>query len=106
MSLQAVLFYLFAIVAAFSCIALLISKNVFYAALFLLVALLSLAGIYVLAFAEFVAVTQIMVYVGGVLVLIVFGIMLTSKNNGKALAVENSKWFSAILTGLIILSTL
>ena len=48
-------------------------------ALGLFVSLLGVAGLYVLAGADFLAITQIMVYVGGVLVLIIFGVMLTNK---------------------------
>jgi NADH-quinone oxidoreductase subunit J len=50
----------------------------FHGALLLITCLLALAGIYVIAFAEFVAVTQILVYAGGILVVIIFGIMLTT----------------------------
>lgn len=99
MSLVSIIFYFFEAVAALAAIGILLVRNVFYAALLLLVTLLCIAGIYVLSFAEFVAVTQILVYAGGILVLIIFGIMLTSRVSGKPLTVSNKYWFIAMLAG-------
>lgn len=66
-----------------------LTRNLLYAGFSLLLTLLSVAGIYVLLFADFVAVTQLMVYVGGVLVLILFGIMLSSRVQNKSVMSEN-----------------
>lgn len=106
MNIYLVLFYTFSLIAIISCIGILLTRNVFYAALMLLACLLSVAGIYVLSFAEFVAVTQILIYAGGVLVVIIFGIMLTSKIAGTPLMVKNSKWAAGIITGLSFLAIL
>lgn len=103
MSIQAVLFYLFATGAIFSGAGILITRNIFRGTLMLLVALLCVAGIYVLAFAEFIAVVQLLIYAGGVLVVIIFGIMLTAKISGKPLIVKNSKWGAGLLTSLSFL---
>jgi NADH-quinone oxidoreductase subunit J len=54
-------------------------KNIVHAAFSLLFTFMGVAGIYVLLNADFLAVTQIMVYVGGILVLMVFGVMLTNR---------------------------
>lgn len=102
MSLASIFFYFFATAAALAAISMIFVKNVFYGALLLIVCLLSLAGIYVLAFAEFVAVVQILIYAGGILVVIIFGIMLTSKISGKPLVVEHANWFGGLLvSGLL-----
>jgi NADH:ubiquinone oxidoreductase subunit 6 (subunit J) len=85
--------------AALSAISLVFIRNVFYGALLLIVCLLSVAGIYVLAFAEFVAITQILIYVGGILVVILFGIMLTSKISNQPLVVQHANWISGFLVG-------
>lgn len=98
MTLVSFLFYFFEVVAALSAIGLSLVKNVFYGALLLIVCLLALAGVYVLAFAEFVAVTQILVYAGGILVVIIFGIMLTTKISGKPLVVNHAY----VLSGLTV----
>ena len=59
-----------------------------YAAFGLLVTLLSLAAIFVLLFADFVAIAQLMIYVGGVLVLILFGVMLSNQVQRTGCAVR------------------
>lgn len=64
--------------------AVLFTRNVLYAAFFLLLTLLGTAGLFVLASADFLAVAQIMIYVGGVLVLVIFGVMLTHKPERSA----------------------
>jgi len=99
MNIVSTIFYFLEAVAALAAIGILIVRNVFYAALLLLVTLLCVAGIYVLSFAEFIAVTQILVYAGGILVLIIFGIMLTSRISGKPLMVSNKYWLGAMLAG-------
>jgi NADH-quinone oxidoreductase subunit J len=99
MSAVTVIFYVFAFLAAGSAISMLFTKNVFYAALYLLVCLLSLAALYIVAFAELVAVTQLLIYAGGVMVIIIFGIMLTSKISGKPLRVQNQFTIPGILLG-------
>ncbi len=70
-------FFFFSLLSLGGAVLVLISRNVLYAAFSLLMALLGLAGLFVLAGADFVGVTQVMVYVGGILVLLIFGIMLT-----------------------------
>jgi len=72
-------FYGFAILTIGSALAVLLTKNVLYAAFFLLLTLFGVAGLFVLASADFLAIAQLMIYVGGVLVLVVFGVMLTHK---------------------------
>lgn len=99
MSLPSFIFYFFEALAALSAIGILFVRNVFHGALLLLVCLLCIAGIYVLAFAEFIAVTQILVYAGGIVVLIIFGVMLTARISGKPLVVTNRYWFAALLVG-------
>ena len=72
-------FYAFAALSIASALGVLLTRNVMYAAFFLLLTLLGVAALFVLASADFLAVAQIMIYVGGVLVLVIFGVMLTHK---------------------------
>lgn len=74
-----VAFYAFSALTLVGALAVLLTRNVLYAAFFLLLTLFGVAGLFVLASADFLAVAQIMIYVGGVLVLVIFGIMLTHK---------------------------
>jgi NADH-quinone oxidoreductase subunit J len=70
-------FVLFAFVTAGASLGVVLVKDVFYDALFLGLALVSVAAHFVMLDAEFVAAVQILVYVGGVMILIVFAIMFT-----------------------------
>ncbi len=56
-----------------------LSRNIFWSAMGLLSSLVGVGGLYVLLSADFIAVTQVLVYIGGVLVLIIFAVMLTSQ---------------------------
>jgi NADH:ubiquinone oxidoreductase subunit 6 (subunit J) len=103
MNIITAIFYFFEATAAVSAIGIVFSRSLFYAALLLIVCLLSVSGLYVLAFAEFIAVTQIMVYAGGVLVLIIFGIMLTSKIGKETLSVEHGNLISGSAAALALL---
>ena len=76
----------FGIIAAlmvFAALCVVTTKNVVHAALWLVLVLAGVAAQYVLAAAEFVAVSQVLVYVGAVMVLFLFGIMLTRAQIGR-----------------------
>ena len=77
---SSVMFYLFGGVAVLSCLGIVVSRNIVRTALWLLGVLVSLAALYFLMLANFLAVIQLIVYAGGILVLIVFGVMLTTKS--------------------------
>jgi len=94
-----VLFYIFAGVAILAAASILIFRNVLYAACSLVVTFLCVAAIYVLMGAEFVAVTQIMIYVGGIIVLMIFGVMLTNKLTGEALVTAMHNKFFGFIAG-------
>ena len=100
MSIVNILFYFFIIIAGGAAVAIVFSRNVFNSALYLLVTLLAIAAIYVLVFAEFLAVTQILIYAGGIMVIIIFGIMLTTRITGRALVVEHAQIFAGSLAGI------
>ena len=77
MALDSIAFLLFALVTVASSVGAVLVRDVWHAALLLGVALLSVAVHYVMLQAEFLAAIQILVYVGGVLILITFAVMLT-----------------------------
>lgn len=79
MELYDIIFYLFAAITIGSAIIVVNSKNIVHAAFSLLLTFFGVSGIYVLLGADFIAVVQIMVYVGGILILLLFGVMLTNK---------------------------
>jgi NADH-quinone oxidoreductase subunit J len=76
--LNTFLFYFFAVLAVGSAILMVTRRNIVHAAVFLITALLATAGIFLQLQAEFLFVTQIILYVGGIMVLFVFVIMLVN----------------------------
>ena len=79
MTLQSSLFYITSALILFSAVRVVTSQHIFRAALYLAVTLSVLAVQYLMLHAEFVAVIQIMVYVGAVIILIIFAVMLTAQ---------------------------
>ena len=83
MNLAELLFWVFGGLALLSALGIVITRNVIHGALLLVLTLLSLAAIFILFGAEFLAVVQILVYAGGIVVLMVFGIMLTKRGDDQ-----------------------
>lgn len=81
MSPLVIAFLVVALLTCGSALSMLWTKNLLHAALSLFLTMLGLAGLYVLAYADVLAVAHLLVYVGGVLILILFGIMLTNQTN-------------------------
>lgn len=79
MNIYDLIFYLFAAVTIISAFFVVTNRNIVYSAFFLLFTFFGVAGIYVLLGADFVAIVQLIVYVGGILILLLFGVMLTNK---------------------------
>ncbi|NDB04323.1 MAG: NADH-quinone oxidoreductase subunit J, partial [Acidimicrobiia bacterium] len=78
-------------------------NNVVHAALWLVVVLSGAAAQYLLLSAEFVAITQVLVYVGAVMVLFLFGTMLTRARIGAENDLNNKNWKIAIPVSLLML---
>jgi NAD(P)H-quinone oxidoreductase subunit 6 len=79
MQTQFAIFVFLALAALVGAAAVALSRNIFWSAMGLLSSLVGVGGMYVLLSADFVAITQLLVYIGGVLVLIIFAVMLTSQ---------------------------
>jgi len=101
------IFYFFAFITVLSALTVLLTKNVIHAVLALLGVFLGVSAMYIFAGADFLAVSQLIVYIGGVLVLLLFGVMLTNKEAGKDYPVSrNNSLFLGILSGLLIFMVL
>ncbi|TAN60864.1 NADH-quinone oxidoreductase subunit J [bacterium] len=72
-------------------------RNIFHSALALIVALLGIAAIYIYLDAEFLALVQVLIYVGAIMTLIIFGIMLTLKISDRTLKQHNQQRLLAFL---------
>ena len=86
MPMEALIFYLVAALTLGSALIVALSRNIVYSAFSLLGTFMGVAGLYALLAADFVAVIQILVYVGGILVLIVFAVMLTHRIDDVAVS--------------------
>jgi NADH-quinone oxidoreductase subunit J len=82
------------------------TKNVVHAALYLVAVLGSVGASYILLAAEFVAVVQLLVYVGAIVVLFLFGVMLTRAKLGREGELDNNQRGLAAVTGLVLLGVL
>jgi NADH-quinone oxidoreductase subunit J len=99
----------FGIIAAlmiFAGLTVVTTKNVVHAALWLAVLLGGVAAQYILAAAEFVAVSQVLVYIGAVMVLFLFGIMLTRAKLGADTDLNNRGWGWGIPVALVLFGVL
>ena len=99
--------YVFAVIAAVMCIAalrLVTTKNLVHGALYLVVTLLGAALVFLMTMAEFVAWVQVLIYVGAVIVLLLFGLMLTRAPIGKTAMDNQSRGFAALVAiGLFVI---
>src|SRR3982751_1624055 len=105
-AVSTVLFYAFALMSAGSAIGLVLSRNIVRTAVCLLFTLLGVAGLYFLLNAEFLAAVQLVVYAGGTLILIVFGVMLTSKSPFSRFEPKLGEVILALSFGAILLFAL
>ncbi len=98
---ESFVFYIFAGVALASAIGCVVTTNIVRTALWLLGTLGGVAGLYFLLFANLLGAIQLIVYAGGTLILIIFGVMLTSKS--PWLKFNPKRWEIAIATVVAIL---
>ena len=92
--------YFFGLLIFISGLTLIFTKNLIYAAFLLALCLLSISGLYVAYNANFLAVIQILIYAGGVLILLAFGIMLTNRSPEGKVSVRNHLLFYGALVTL------
>ena len=104
MTFQTITFYLFSFVLIVSALGVITSRNPVYAVLFLVLSFVTAAGLWMLMFAEFLALTLILVYVGAVMVLFLFVVMMLDINFDKLREGFRQNAFVAALVGLVMLA--
>lgn len=102
----AMLFYLFATMAVGAAVAVITLRNPVYSAISLLVTFLSVAALFLLRHAEFVAIVQIFVYGGGVMVLFLFVIMLVNLHRLREVKIFGVQWPMALGIGLLFVAVI
>lgn len=98
----AVLFFAFAGLTCLSACMIVLSQNIVRMSVYLLLTLGGAAGLYFMLEAEFLAAVQLIVYAGGTLILIIFGVMLTSKNPFLQLKASNWELAAGVAIALLI----
>src|SRR5271166_1914122 len=106
MALNTILFYILATVTGVSAVGVVVTQNIVRAAAWLLFALAGTAGVFFVLGAAFVGATQLLVYVGGTLVLVVFGVMLTAQGPFISLRIGAIEWAIAAAVGLVLFGVL
>lgn len=101
--LELILFYTFGAIAVVSAILVITRHNVVHSAAFLGATLFAVAGIFLTLHAEFLAGVQVIVYVGGILVLFVFVIMLIAVERSVHERQFNRQWTIALITSAILI---
>ena len=106
MALSDVLFYVLAAMTGICSVAVVVTQNIVRAAAWLLFTLAGVSGLFFLLGADFVGATQLLVYVGGTLVLVVFGVMLTAQSPFINMRISAAEWGIALAVGLLLYGVL
>ena len=106
MSIPVILFAVIAIATAVSALGVVLSRNIVRAAVWLLFTLIGVSLTYFLLGAEFVGAAQLIVYVGGTLVLVVFGVMLTAQGPLQSLRTRPAEWAVGAVLGTALFALL
>ncbi|MGA7919721.1 MAG: NADH-quinone oxidoreductase subunit J [Candidatus Acidiferrales bacterium] len=101
-ALNNILFYFFSALAIASAILMVTRRNIVHSAVFLITTLLATAGIFLQLQAEFLFIVQVILYVGGIMVLFVFVIMLVNLDVSMRLVQFNRHWFVAGVLSLVL----
>ncbi len=99
-------FLLFSLVACGFAVGVVLSSNVVRMAFYLVLSLAATSGLFFLAGADFVGAMQIMIYVGGTLVLLIFGVMLTAKGPFISMKTSAGEWILGAIVGGSLLAVL
>ncbi|MDB4126249.1 NADH-quinone oxidoreductase subunit J [Candidatus Marinimicrobia bacterium] len=101
-----IIFLSLIIIISSSAIWVVVSPNLVHSAVSLLITLFGVAGLYVFLYADFLAATQVVIYVGGILVLIIFGVMLTNKIDKPVIESNSSNKIIGLFVSGFIFSIL
>ncbi len=105
-TLSHVLFILFGLMVLGGAIAVVTVRNLFHAALWLMLVFFGMAGLYVLLEAPFFAAAQLFIYMGAIGILIIFAIMLTRAFMRQPMPRANEQWWLAALLAVVLLGVL
>ena len=98
----AVLFYLAGVLVIGGAVGVVTSRNIVYAAFGLLASLMGVAGLFLLTFAQFLALVQVLIYGGAVVIVIIFALMLTKLEDFRKLS-EHRAWPVGLIAAIAVL---
>lgn len=106
MSVTHIIFIILSAVALIGAVGVVTDRNLFRAALFLVLSFVGVAGFYILLEAEFLAMVQLLVYVGAISILIIFAIMLSQRMMAPEYKARNEQWLGGLLAALALFGLL
>lgn len=106
MTLDALAFWVLAVVLVGSALAVVLSKNLFHAVLWLALALTGTAGIFLILEAEFLAAVQLLLYAGGIVTIMVFAIVVTERLVGERISQTNRRIVAGALAVAALAGTI
>jgi len=101
-----VVFVILSAIALVGAVGVVTTRNLFRAALFLVLSFIGVAGFYILLEAEFLAMVQILVYVGAIAILIIFAIMLSQRLMEPGYKASNEQWVWAVVAAVALFAVL
>ena len=101
-----VAFGIIAAVMVASALRVVTTRDIMHAALYLVIVLAGVAALFLLLGAEFTGITQVLIYIGAVIVLFLFGIMLTRTGFDQGDETDHNRRYPAVLTGLLLLAVM
>src|ERR1700750_1990803 len=105
-SIQPFLFWFLALMTGLCAVATVVTQNIVRCATWLLFTLAGVSGIFFLLGADLVGAIQLLVYVGGTMVLVVFGVMLTAQGPFISMKTSGAEWAISMFAGIALFSML
>jgi NADH:ubiquinone oxidoreductase subunit 6 (subunit J) len=102
MNVSQVVFIILSAVALGGALGVVTNRNLFHAALFLVLSFVGVAGFYILLEAELLAMIQLLVYVGAISILIIFAVMLSRKLMSPDFQAQNEQWLGGLLVAVAL----
>lgn len=99
-------FWIFAILVVSTALYAAVARKIVHAAFSLMATFFGVAGIYAILGSDFLAVTQVLVYVGGIMVLIVFGVLLTDRVPDEYRVTKPRRWLPAIAAATLVFAVI
>lgn len=103
LNLPLIVFAIFAVLAIGGALGVVASRNLIHGALYLIISLFGAAGLFILLSAPFLAAVQVLVYIGAIVILIIFAVMLT-RGMTQTKEIFNRQWWLSALLSLVLLA--